>query len=133
MWEPNNTFYITVVCQVLVTLILVPRLIKSNLLQSFAPYLKEQNEELKISLEKLLTKVIKQYVILCNLISLICLGFIAKAWYEQTELLNWDNQAGIVLLSLIAASTIGYISIGLHQCRKLSMQFSSGFAQQALP
>ena len=64
MWESNSLFYIIVLCQIVVTLVLVPRLIKANLVNSFKPYLDEQDERLKLSLEQALSKLIKHYLII---------------------------------------------------------------------
>lgn len=132
MWESNSLFYIIVLCQIVVTLVLVPRLIKANLVNSFKPYLDEQDERLKLSLEQALSKLIKHYLIICNLLTVITTSFVIQAWHAQTELLNWDNQAGVVLLSLMAASTIVFISVGLHKCRKITLQFSQNVRRASL-
>jgi hypothetical protein len=132
MWEPNYMFYLTIICQIVVTLIIVPRLIKGKLLKSLAPYLNEQNQTLKVSLETNLKRTIKNYMNLCNLFTLIGLAIVVYAWYNKTELLNWDNQASIGVLSLMSVSTIGFVAIGLSKCRKLSLQFSKGIRTASL-
>ena len=44
MWEPNNLFYITVITQIIVTLMVVPRLIRFNLIKSFSCHLNTQRD-----------------------------------------------------------------------------------------
>ena len=80
MWEPNYMFYLTIICQIVVTLIIVPRLIKGKFLKSLAPYLNEQNQTLKVSLETNLKRTIKNYMNLCNLFTLIGLAIVVYAW-----------------------------------------------------
>lgn len=132
MWEANHLFYITVLIQVIITLCVVPYFTKAKLISSLKPILAQQPEDVNEQLNASLQKSIKSYSRLGCIFTFLGVLIIGDAWLHGAELLRWDNQAGIVVLSFMAMFVFLYIVLSVRCFRQEFSQLASGVRQASL-
>ncbi|MDO6719060.1 hypothetical protein Q4575_06580 [Psychrosphaera sp. 1_MG-2023] len=98
-------FYATIFLQVLITTILIPTNIYRTfvtILSNFA--LEHQSKSTEISARdiKFAKASLTIYLVLSVVIALFSTYVVLSSYVEQKELLNWDNQAGAIVLFFLA-------------------------------
>ncbi len=132
MWEPNLSVYLSSLIQVVVTMVIVPRLIVRNLQLSLPSFTHSYDDNARDVLSKALNHVLKQFKFICNACALLGMLIVLDAWYHGTELLRWDNQSGIVFLSMLAIVGIVQLTMGLKAVRRLSLALYKGIRSASL-
>ena len=102
--------YIIMILQVFVTLVLVPLLSIKKLVNIANHFGLVRYPSAKPDVEKYLSTSQKGYwtvvIVILSLVSLI----VGHAITQQTELLNWDNQSGLMLIYLLSMIPVIYMT-----------------------
>jgi hypothetical protein len=104
-------FNIALVCQVVITTLLIPLILRSK----YAKYLKVQslNTEKSRQNNNLITKAtmcLNVYVVVSLICAALSISIILPVLKHSYEILNWDNQAGITVLFVLAYLPIGLLA-----------------------
>jgi hypothetical protein len=100
-WISNTTYWLFF-SQVIITLIVVPMIIRNNFIDFARRYGMTQYPNAKNAIEDYLLSNISIFKIVAGGLFLLSFAIVAYAAVNQAELFSWDNQAGLTCLFFIA-------------------------------
>lgn len=113
----ENHFYWVVTAQIMITLVVVPLLCYAMAKSQLQTASNQLDIELRAEFHELEKRHISRLV-WCSITTLLFSSWLLwSAWTKNSELLNWDNQSGLIILGMIAALPIIFTDIALSKAQ----------------